>query len=200
MGFKRSFKAKKISGLTIPLNSCLPTIDINISIKCLEKVNNFYKAIIKDDQIKIVLIGLTWGSLNLIDKDKVNYIGETKRNKSLLKLIQNLENYNKKVYLIGPVEIPEIDIASLASREIAFKGLSNINFLTPKISFEEKYSSSILFFENELKDNFLQPHKILCDEINCFFIDENGSNFSDGSHLSTYGSMKMSEMFLKILK
>ena len=199
-GLKEALKQKKISGLTIPLNSCLPTIDINISTKCLEKVNNYYKAIINDDQIKIVLIGLTWGTLNLIDKDKVNYFDETKRNKSLLELIQNLENNNKKVYLIGPIETPGSDIASLVSREIAFKGKSNISFFTPKSSFEDKYSHSIMFFENQLKDNFLQPHKILCDDINCFFIDENGSNFSDGSHLSIYGSMKMREMFLKIIK
>lgn len=199
-GLKEVLKQKKISGLTIPLNACLPTIDINISTKCLEKVNNYYKAIIKDDQIKIVLIGLTWGSLDLIDKDEANNFGETKRNKSLLKLIKNLENNNKKVYLIGPIETPESDIASLASREIAFKGKSSNSFFTPKSSFDEKYSNSIIFFENQLKDNFLQPHKFLCDEIKCFFIDENGSNFSDGSHLSMYGSMKMSEMFLKILK
>ena len=111
----------KKKGLTIPLNSCLPTIDKNISIKCLKKANNYYKSIIENKDIKIVVIGLTWYSLNLIDEKGNRFISETDRNNSLIYLIDKLQSFNKEVYLIGPIPIPGYDIASISSRELALK-------------------------------------------------------------------------------
>jgi len=47
-------------------------------------------------------------------------------------------------------------------------------------------------------DNFLRPDKILCDKISCFFGDAKSFFFSDRSHLSKSGSLKMLELFKRI--
>ena len=197
-GLKKTLIKFEKKGLTIPLNSCLPTIDKNISMKCLKKANSYYKSIIENKDIKTVIIGLTWYSLNLIDEKGNRYISETDRNNSLIYLMDKLQSFNKEVYLIGPIPIPGYDIASISSRELALKKDSKKMLYSSREDFNNKYLASINFFKKKLKENFLESFDILCDKKNCNFIDLKGSNFSDSNHLSKYGSEKMADLF-KIL-
>jgi hypothetical protein len=58
----------KLAGLIIPLNGCLPTVDINISQDCLKMATGNYEALKNDSGIKTVVIAMTWYSDKLIDK------------------------------------------------------------------------------------------------------------------------------------
>ena len=197
-GLKEALIKKKKKGLTIPLNSCLPTIDRNISKSCLEKSKKYFNEIINDKKIKTIIIGLTWHSVNLIDKDENKYSSFRKRDESLVYLIKELKKNGKNVFLIGPIEIPNFKLSSIASRELAFKKHTTRAFSVPKKAFDDKYKVSVDFFRKELRKNFLETYKSLCDLKNCYFVDNLGSNFSDSNHLSNYGSKKMEKYFLEI--
>ena len=199
-GLKEALLKKKKKGLTIPLNECLPIIDKNISVKCLKKAKKYFKAIIDRKEIKTVIIGLTWKSNSLIDENQNKYSGFKERNKSLIYLIEKLQENNKKVFLIGPIETPDYKLASIVSRELAFEKNTKRNLLIPRKKFDSKYKDTINLFKYKMGENFLESYKLLCDKINCYFADVNGANFSDTNHLSYYASKKMKKIFLNIFK
>ena len=199
-GLKEALIKSKKKGLTIPLNNCLPTIDKNISKLCLKKTKKYFKEIINNKNINTVIIGLTWYSKDLVDEKENQYSSFKKRDESLVYLIEKLKKREKKVFLIGPVEIPGYKLSSIVSRELAFKKGTPRKLFVPKKKFENKYKESIEFFKQKLGINFLETYKSLCDIKNCYFADNNGSNFSDSNHLSNYGSKKMEKYFTRILR
>ena len=199
--FEEYLKDKNETGIVIQLSSCLPFIDKNISKKCLSKAKSYYNEIIENKDLKNVIIGFTWYSKRLTDNQgkKINDINFKFRKQSIDFLIENLNKHNKNVYLIGPIEIPKKQFsAEKISRELAFKKIDNYNFFIKKDNFDNNYNKIIEYYVKNLEFNFLQPHKILCDNENCFFADKEGSFFSDGNHLSKYGSLKMIPLFDKI--
>ena len=143
---------------------------------------------------------MTWYTKEFVD-EKGNFYKDTNfeiRKKSLNLIIDELKKNNKKVYLIGPIETPNANIASNLSREIIFKNKQNYNLSRSSIDFNSIYSSVVDYYDKKLKKNFFKPHKILCSKEKCFFADKDGAFFSDSNHLSYYGSMKMINLFNNI--
>ena len=199
--FKEYLENTNQKGLIVQMSNCLPFIDVNVSKKCLNKSNSYYKEIINDKTISNVILGLTWYSEKLVDK--TGNVFEDKdfelRKKSINLLIKNFKSKNKNVYILGPIQTPEKKFSpEILSREIIFKNRDNFKFEQPRSLFELKYKKIIFYLDNLLQNNFLQPHKILCNIDNCFFADKNGSFFSDTNHLSKYGSLKMMKLFEKL--
>ena len=194
---KNHWLNKKQGGLIIQMNTCLPFIDKNISIKCLNKAKAYYNSIIQSDDLKNIIIGFHWQENKLVDvhgdifsDKKFNY---TK--KSIDNLITQLKNNNKNVFLIGPIDIPNKDFSSQLSREIIFKNKKNYKLFKSRNEFDKKYNYILEYYVKKLDKNFLQPHRLLCNKINCYFADDNGSYFSDSNHLSYHGAMKTSTIF-----
>ena len=89
---------------------------------------------------------------------------------------------------------PNYDFASEYSRQVIFNG-NKFKIKNSFKKFDDEYKDIINYYEKKLGKNFLQPHKLLCNSKDCFFADENGALFSDGSHLSKHGSMKILPLF-----
>lgn len=199
--FKEYLKNSKQKGLIVQMSNCLPFIDKNISEQCLKKSKSYYNEIINDKSIENVILGLTWFSNKLVD-EKGNKFVDTNfelRKKSISLLVKNFKDKNKTVYLLGPIEIPKKEFSpEVLSREIIFKDKKKLKLKKPRDNFETKYRDIIDHLDFVLKDNFLKPHKILCDVNSCYFADKNGSFFSDFNHLSKYGSLKMIKIFEKL--
>ncbi len=197
-----SLKKFKKKGMIVPLNSCLPLIDSNVSLECLNLANANFEAIKNDKMINKVIIAFTWYSKNLIDEkgNKVQDGSFKKRNDSLINLIDKIEATGKSVYLIGPIDRPKYNFASSASRIIAFNHDENIKIKSLREEFDKEYGQSISLFSSKLQNKFLLPHKILCDDKFCYFGDNKGSFYADGNHLSFYGSKKMQSLFDNIVK
>jgi hypothetical protein len=189
------------AGLIIPLNVCLPTIDLNVSIECLKMAKINYQAIEKDGDIKTVILGMTWYSNDLVDESG-NQIYDPSfihREKSIMMLIDNLARSGKEIYLVGPMAVPNFDFASVASRNIKFGNISG-NSSISRASFDEQFKPLISSFSNQLKNRFISPHEVLCDQDHCHFADEKGSFFSDSNHLSIYGTEKVRKLFNPIFE
>ena len=196
--FREHLKTTNQKGIILQF-SCLPFIDKNSSTSCLKKARLRFNAIISSKDSKNVLIGLTWSSDRLVDERGNIYLDKDFeiRKKSINYLVDKLKENNKNIYLIGPISTPDYDFASDYSRRFIFNKQKG-EMKKPREEFEKNYSAILIYFEKKLGNNFLQPHKLLCDDSNCFFADNEGSYFSDSNHLSKYGSMKMLQLFKKI--
>ena len=200
--YEIALKKNNVSGLIVPLNTCLPTLEFNTSVECLELARKNYSVLMKDKNIETVLIGLTWYTNKLVDFNNNKILDENffYRKKGIENLIINLKKENKNVYLFGPIAIPKYDFASEASRKIIFSKNKNFKDKIDVETFQNEYNDPIKFFLNKMGKNFIQPHKKLCDNNYCYYSDKGGSFFSDGNHLSKYGSSKMTEYFDLIIK
>lgn len=194
-------KALNEKGLLIPLNGCLPTTILNISIDCLKSADINLRAILNDKNISTVVIGLTWYNNQLIDPS-ANFVSDPnglKLGSAIKRLIDNLEDNGKKVFLIGPIMIPGYDLPSILSRKIKFMGLnrdSSESYLKiERVTFDSKFKLLLSDFQKEMGQRFIMPSEKFCDKNYCFFGDENGVFFSDSNHLSAYGVGKVEDLF-----
>ncbi len=195
--FIEYLKKTNQSGLILQV-SCLPYIDKNVSLRCIEEARKRYNSIIQTKEKQNIYIGLSWAS-NVLQDEKGNYFRDKNfevRKKSLDNLIDQLQKNNKNIILIGPVQNPEYDFASKYSRQIIFGG-KKFEGKRDKKEFLDNYKNIIEYYKKKLGKNFIQPHKLLCDDNYCYYHDNNGSFFSDKNHLSKYGSMKMLKLFIK---
>tara|TARA_Y100000389_G_scaffold4836_1_gene4549 strand:- start:1164 stop:3038 length:1875 start_codon:yes stop_codon:yes gene_type:complete len=185
------------NGLIIQF-SCLPYIDKNISLNCLKKARKRFNSIIQSKESQNIFIGLTWYTKKMIN-EKGDVIIDNNfeiRKKSINFLINELEKNKKNVFLIGPIPQPNYDFPSEYSRRLIFD-VTKYEMKKSRKSFDKEFTKIINYYEKKLGKNFIQPHKKICDNVNCFFADKKGAIFSDSNHLSKYGSLKMLPLFYK---
>ena len=141
---EESLTNNRQAGLIIPLNGCLPTVNINISEDCLRMASVNYETLKNDNSIKTVLIAMTWYSDNLVDKDANTIIDTdfTFREESMMSLVNGPTKAGKLVYLVAPIAIPNFDFASQASRALKFdKGYTP--FSISRAEFDNKHNRLI---------------------------------------------------------
>lgn len=184
------------AGLIIPLNGCLPTIDLNISLECLKMAQKNFQTIEKDNDLKTIIIAMTWYSNNLVDEFGTAVVDPDfiYREKSIISLIEELAKAGKSVYLVGPIAIPNFDLASLASRSIKFSN-ATIPLSISRELFDSQFNRLISSLTSHLKDKLITPHELFCDQVVCSFADTKGSYFSDSNHISEYGVQKVRKIF-----
>ena len=56
------------------------------------------------------------------------------------------------------------------------------------------------YFNQKLNNNYIEPHKIQCDKKRCYYSDDNGIFFADGSHISKNGAKLFVKSFENIFK
>ena len=107
--FENIINALSINGRILTINGCLPTISYNISTECIDKATKNLLRIIEDKNISMVLIGLDWNHIYLFDKfnNKIEKNVDFFLVQSLNHLFLELNKYNKKVFVIGPISIPK---------------------------------------------------------------------------------------------
>jgi peptidoglycan/LPS O-acetylase OafA/YrhL len=191
-----------INGIIIPLNYCLPTTTYNTSKDCMLKAKKNLSSIIKNDKIKFVIIALTWDHKYLVDK----FYNITSENtdillaSSLYDLVLDLKNNNKKSLIIGPLSLPGYNFSSEASRNIYFKKNENLKTSNDFNDFKSKYYDILNYLESKDDINLIKPHEIQCkNNLNCSFLINGKSIFSDSNHLSKYGSLIFKDLLLNNL-
>ncbi|OBP16701.1 hypothetical protein A5320_04765 [Rheinheimera sp. SA_1] len=202
----RVFAQQQLAGVLVPLNGCLPTLDVNITSQCLNMAKINFAAVQADPNIKMVMLAMTWNDDRLVNADGSN-VAEDKKLRlttSVLSLVQELEKSGKKVLVVGPIQLPEIDIASVLSRKLKFNHVSEAEALQllkkPRATFDHDYAVIINLLEQSLGARLLKPSDTLCDQEYCYLGNEKVVFFSDISHLSEKGTAALDPMFSKALQ
>ena len=112
------------TGLLVPVNGCLPTVQANISRDCTQIARDNLAEISKLARVRTVIIGLSWVHKQgeLIDSSgrPVDDIDNRALISALDDLIDRLQRMGKQVVLIGPIAEPGWNVASTLSRQLAF--------------------------------------------------------------------------------
>ena len=191
--------------ILLPMTGCLPTLTVNISKSCLEISKKYFKKYTKDDQIKTILIATTWWHDKIYNGEKfINDKDHILLANSLLHLVNKLKNLGKEVYLVGPIQVPLFELPQELSRLLKFKHI-NKNELNKRLRierniYEKNYSKANKILSEKLKISFIDLSEIQCDEKYCYYGNNNGIIFADGSHISSYGAKLFSRKFEYIFK
>lgn len=188
-------------GLLIPLNNCLPTIDLNVSPECLRLARLNFDAFMSDKDVKIVIFALTW-----YQSEWVKAGGETVRDpdrmavsRSVLDLVGRVRESGREAYLVGPIQVPGYDLPSVLSRQLRFGWVSSQTaddvLRVPRGRFDADFREAMAFLGGALGDGFIRPSDELCDDRYCYFGDSEGVYFADSSHLSRAGATKVRRLF-----
>jgi peptidoglycan/LPS O-acetylase OafA/YrhL len=197
--YEKLLEKKKINGLILPMQKCLPTTTVNINLHCLNLARYNVSTILSNKTIKYVFIGLDWEHEKLIDdkKNQINNFDNLVLSQHIYELIQIFELNNKITFLIGPISSPDYPFSSIESRNIKFKNTSPIfNHKENLFYFERRFFEVFNFFDSiKNYSYFIKPHLIQCSNGPCIFSKNYNGLFSDSTHLSKFGSNMMNTIF-----
>ena len=198
-------KSNNKKAILLPMNHCLPTLNINLSQECIERSNEFFSDYSNDDNIKTVIIATSWWHKQIFDGSR--YIDDPHHKllaESIIDLIEKLKAKEKRVFLIGPIQVPQYDLPQELSRLIKFKHINEKELLNrlevKKEIYDKEYNYVNNIFNKKLGNYFLQMNKYQCDEKKCYYYNSEGIIFADGSHISKYGASLFSKSFEIIFK
>ena len=191
--------------ILLPMTGCLPTLDVNINKDCMIKAKKYFSDYSTDKNIKIIILATTWWHKELFDGEK--FIKDPQHKilaNSLLSLIINLRKSNIEVFLIGPIQIPQYELPQKLSRLLKFNHI-NKQELTDRLNinreiYDSDYKTINLFLSQKLNNYYIEPHKIQCDKKKCYFSNNDGIFFADGSHISKNGAKLFVKSFENIIK
>jgi peptidoglycan/LPS O-acetylase OafA/YrhL len=180
--------AKGSKGLLVPMNGCLPIVEVNTDADCLRMARLNLEQIERLPVLKTVVLGLTWDHEARSLVNRIGHRIEKGWREAFIAGIDNivdrLEHSGKRVILIGPLALPGWDIASVISRERAFGRPTSRPARVSKTDFLQRYAEPLKHYRAKLGDRFVTPHEVQCDEDNCHFLLEGRSLFADDDHLA----------------
>ena len=175
--------------LLVPLNGCLPTTSINLSINCIHMAQRNLSAVLADKTITTVLIATTWYSDKYVDQNGARY-GLDKLHAEILDLIGSIRNSGKKPILFSPIPIPNENHASKLARKLHFNKITEQEALNmikvPRSRFDKQFSNLNNDLIRQLGTSYIRIYDEICDETNCYFGRDNTFYFADDSHLSKH--------------
>lgn len=196
--FEKLVDSRKVSGMIISPNSCYLNMNINVSTHCFDIMQKNLNSLLNDTSIKTVILAQSWH-----ENEFYNQIGQitqdqdySSRVDGLLDVRDRLVESGKSVFIIGPIQIPHINIASFYSRQQAFPFSSEkIRTSENRSFFDDKYNKALRIMEISVGKQLIKPHEKLCDSENCYYIRDGKSLFSDSNHLSSSSEYYLRDIF-----
>lgn len=172
-----------LSALLVWENGCPPTYGVNISRACKERTDRNIDDIVKLKRARLVLIGSTWNELAAKHPGRKVPSPGTMLN-ALDGTIDRLLASGKQVVLIGPLDTPGWDVASIASRSLAFGRPLTRPLYGSLQAFRSRYSNVIDHFERRSDITLARPDLAQCASGRCDYVIDGRSLFADSHHLA----------------
>ncbi|RWE11766.1 MAG: acyltransferase [Mesorhizobium sp.] len=192
-----------LPGLLVPANGCLPTVSVNISRECIAVAAANLSELGKLSNVRTVILGLNWANAEngLVDADgkTVDNRNDAELVRGLDHLIGRLQEFGKKVVLIGPIAYPGWDLPSELSRNLAFgRPLGKPTYL-PADAFQRQHEETIQHFGARRDIGFARPDTVLCDASRCNYVLDGRSVFADASHIAQAELFRFRSIFTEAL-
>ncbi|WP_400770558.1 acyltransferase family protein [Methylosinus sporium] len=176
------------TGLLVPLNGCLPTVNINKTAQCAKAARNNLEALEKLPKLRKVIIGTTWihdssELMTAAGKPVNNSHGEAMI-AAVDDLVDGLLRRGQGVIIIGPIARPGWDVASVTSREIAFGWNSTRRLYLDRWEFDDQIGAAIAHFSGRRDVAFITPHRIQCNSERCDYLIDGHSLYADSNHIA----------------
>lgn len=193
-------------GLLVNVNGCAPVKGQARKADCMALQRGNYEEILRLPA-KTVILAQSWQQYrdearHRLGRDVLpeeRYMDAVER---LRELVAGLRAAGKKVVLVGPTASPGYDIASIAPRDLVFRG----GFRTPMATTREAYLAETANVRNALVDLARDPgvrviwvDRMACDEIRCSYLFDGKPMFSDHSHYTAAYAARLSPLFAEAL-
>jgi peptidoglycan/LPS O-acetylase OafA/YrhL len=193
---KDILEKKKISGISVTLQGCLPTVKVNISTECTILAKENLSAIINTNSVEVVIIASTWYNSNYLGSYGIQ-ANQEELITAFVELIDILEKSGKIVVLVSPIEIPGKELATELPRLVKFNHITLYDakkmLSVDRSIYEVKFNYLNNFFEKKLGNKYIKVYEDLCDKNKCFFGINDQIFFKDGNHLSNEGLRKLTK-------
>jgi len=177
-----------LTGLLINVNSCLPTVQANVSRACSDTARSNLAEVLKLRRAHIVVLGLTWwhetNALVGPDGRVLDNHDNRALSEALDDLIAQLRHAGKRVVLIGPSAEPGWDVASTVSRQLAFGHTVDRPTFMLASDFTRRFGPTIRHFEARGDVGFARVDQVQCHDGRCDYILDGRSLFSDNNHIA----------------
>ncbi len=191
------------TGLLVPVNSCAPIENFNISTDCITIMNANIEAVLALPKAKSIIISFDWTEKTLIDASGMpaSSNGIEAIIAGVDQTISRFQSAGYRVLLVGPIATPEWDVASILSRSMIFQRPLERPLATPKGDFEGSAKGKILRHYMDRKDIILiQPHRAQCDERECNYLKNGASLFADSNHIAEAALVHFKDEFSSTFK
>lgn len=188
-------------GILIPINSCLPTVSVNISSECLRAAETNLEAVRAISSARTVIVALNWPVEHaLVGNDGRAIAGD--RAEALAAGIRDLAKRlpGRKLLVVGPIAQPGIDIASVLSRQMAFGVRPLAKNSTPAAPFRQKFFPILAGFGGESGVTLIRPDLYQCDRDNCYFVRGSLALFADSNHVAAPALATFKPAFVEALE
>ncbi|MFL4470725.1 acyltransferase family protein [Tateyamaria armeniaca] len=173
-----------LSVALVPLNACLPTVSLNISIRCLNQAKTNLASLLELPHLETVVIAHNWPTeALLVSADGSKIEGANLIAEATISLADRLHEKGIEVIIVGPLLRPMFDVASILSRQIAFGHDERVSRDAPRREWELNYRSSMAVL-GDASHQIIRPDLVQCSADRCVFVGERGSLFADSGHLS----------------
>jgi peptidoglycan/LPS O-acetylase OafA/YrhL len=179
--------ANGLAGILVPLNSCLPMPDYNLSGACMDSAAKNLSAIEALPRIRVAILAMTWEHPG----DMYTPMGQAPKGseakffpESLDRLIQNLQQRGKTVVLVGPIAPPTWESASVMARDLAFGHRIVEPMFLPESTFMAQQGDIIAHYASRDDIIFIRPDRIQCKQDRCDYFRDGASLFADSSHIA----------------
>jgi hypothetical protein len=182
--FRELLHGMSLHGLLVPANGCLPTYGVNVNPSCRELADRNIDAVINLQRARVVVIGTSWADRIADASDSVDSRPVDALVAGLDRTIDRLLAAGKHVVLIGPIPTPDWDVASIASRDLAFGRPVSRPLFKLQSEFMQSYGAAIAHFEARHDIEFVRADAILCGKERCDYIVDGHALYADDNHLA----------------
>jgi peptidoglycan/LPS O-acetylase OafA/YrhL len=186
--WRRILAERRLNGLLVPVNGCLPTVVANISTTCIAVARRNLAEVLNLPRVTTIVLGFNWG---LGDDGLVDANGrllDNRQNQALIMalddLLARIQQSHRQVVLIGPIAEPGWDVASVLSRQLAYgRRLDRPTYLKESV-FAAHFAPALDHFAGELGHAFARPDSVQCADGVCRYLIGGRSLFADSTHLA----------------
>lgn len=181
---EKLLRKHKVAGALVPINGCLPTVSINISTECIDAARANLDAVNQLPELRTVIVALNWPLEGLVGSNGRPV--DTSRVEALTDAVHDLASQlgHRRVIVVGPIAEPDLDIASVLSRQIAFGVEPRAATSVAAEPFRAKFATVFERIGNRDGIRLVRPDLYQCTRTRCYFVKDGVGLFSDSNHLA----------------
>ena len=184
-----ALRRKGLTGLLVPANGCLPTGEFNLSSECISVMRANIAAVAALPSVRVVIIATTWPGAEeqFVDASGrgVGAVGWPRYLAALDQTIAGLERAGKRVVVVGPIPQPGYNLASIAGRELAFRGRVESPLAQSRGAYDARFGPAEVWLAGlATRVTVVEPSALFCDKARCRYMLEGKPAYSDEGHLA----------------
>jgi len=176
------------TGVLLTRGGCFPVSDFNVNRECVAAIDDGIEAISRLPATTVI-IGTTWPNAQSEFVDaagrEIGPVSSTRYLAAIQRTLDRLEGDGKRVVLMGPVPWPGYNVASVAARELAYKGRLETPLAQPRAVYDARFGAIEEWLDDVAsRTTVVRPSRLLCDLRTCSYELHGKLALYDQSHLS----------------